>query len=324
MAENKDYYVGVDLGGTKILAAVFTQGLKCVGKCKRRTKAERGPQVVVNRVAGCVLEAIEECDLDVERCCGVGLGAPGAVDFEAGKVIFAPNLGWKSFPLKKELEKRLNRPVFVENDCNVATLGVYEVELARKPRSLVGMFIGTGIGGGIVLDAKPYAGTSHTAGEIGHMIVQVNGPKCGCGRRGCLEALASRTAMLNRIRAAVADGETTALTKITGDDLSSVKSSHLRKAAQQRDKLVTRVLQEAARCIGIGAANLINVLNPDYLVVGGGVIQALEGEMFETIVRSASDYIFPGAERGLKIIASQLGDDAGITGAAVLARQHTG
>jgi glucokinase len=244
------------------------------------------------------------------------------VNSDTGEVIFAPNLGWRDVPLKRELEKRLDLPVFVDNDCNVATLGVFYKEYGGKPKSLIGMFIGTGIGGGIILDGKPYSGASRTAGEIGHMIVCAGGPKCNCGRRGCLEAVASRTAMLNRIVSAIKDGEKTALLDIVGDDLSRLKSSHLRKALQQGDRLVKKTLQEASRFIGIGAANLINICNPEYLVVGGGVLNALEAEMFDTIRESALEYTFPGAENGLKFVSSKLGDDAGITGAAALVLTH--
>lgn len=322
MAEAKEHYVGVDLGGTKILAAVFSPGMKCLGRSKRRTKAERGAAVVMDRIARCVNEAVEECGLDLKECRGVGIGAPGAVDFDAGTVIFAPNLGWRDLPLKKELEKRLKVPVFLDNDCNVCALGVFDRELGGKPASMIGMFIGTGIGAGIVLNGKPYSGIGHTAGEVGHMIIQVDGPKCGCGRKGCLEALGSRTAMFKRIQSAVKDGEKTVLLDLVDGDLSKLKSSHLRKAVQQGDKLVKKTLAESARFIGIGAANLINAFNPEYLVLGGGVIAGLADELVDPIVATARDYAFPGALKGLHFLASQLGDDAGITGAAVLARQN--
>lgn len=322
MPEGKEYYVGVDLGGTKILAAVFSPDLKCLGKSKRNTKSERGPQAVVDRIARCIVEAVDECDLDPRLCRGIGIGAPGTVDFQSGRVIYAPNLGWKDLPLKKELEKRLDVPVFLDNDCNICTLGVFEKELDAKPASLVGMFIGTGIGGGIVLDGKAYSGFNHTAGEIGHMVVQAGGPKCGCGRKGCLEAVASRTAIIKRIQSEVKKGEKTALLDIVGDDLSKMKSSHLRKALKRGDKLVKQAVDEAARFAGIGAANLINIFNPEYMVIGGGVISAMEDDLFNLIVQTAREYTFPGAEKGLKFVASELGDDAGITGAAVLARRH--
>ena len=149
MAESsskQDHFVGVDLGGTKILAGVFSHNLKCLGRAKVSTKAQRGPEAVIGRIARCVRDAVDECDLDLKKVKGVGVGAPGPVDPESGRVIVGPNLGWEDVLLKKELEKELDMPVFVENDCNICTLGVYETELQSKPQSMVGIFIGTGIG----------------------------------------------------------------------------------------------------------------------------------------------------------------------------------
>ena len=155
----------------------------------------------------------------------MSVGAPGAVDTDTGKVIFAPNLpGWKDVPLKKELEKLLSVPVFLGNDCNVCTLGVFDQEFKAKPKHLVGIFIGTGIGGGLIVNGDLYCGHNLTAGEIGHMVIEVNGPKCGCGNRGCLEALASRTAIFRKIEAAVKDGQETLLTDMLGKDLQDMRS----------------------------------------------------------------------------------------------------
>ena len=183
---NKDYVVGVDLGGTKILAGVFSNSMKCLGKVKTSTKALRGPEAVVERIARCVQDAVDECDLKLDQVRGIGLGAPGAVDPEKGEVIFAPNLpDWHDVPLKKLLEKELKVPVFLENDGNICTLGVHTVELDAKPKHLIGVFVGTGIGAGMILDGKLYSGFNKTAGEVGHMVLEVGGPKCGCGSRGC-------------------------------------------------------------------------------------------------------------------------------------------
>ena len=314
--------VGVDLGGTKILSGVFTPALKCLGKVKLSTKAQRGPEAVLERIARGVRDALDECDLDLKQCQGVGLGAPGSVDFENGRVIFAPNLDWRDFPLKKELEKRLEVPVFVENDCNVCTLGVHERELGGKPRHLLGIFVGTGIGGGLILNGGLYSGANHTAGEIGHMILQVDGPKCGCGNKGCFEALASRTAMCNRIQAAVKEGQKTLLTEMLGEKFETMKSGDLRKAIRRGDKFVTKVVEEAADYIGLAVANLVNILNPEIVVLGGGVMDALEDEMFGRITKVAHEHLMAGAEKNLKIIATKLGNDAGITGAAVLVRKQ--
>jgi len=325
MAESNkaEYIVGVDLGGTKVLAGVFKNSLECIGTAKVSTKAQRGVDKVIERVARCVQDAIDEADLSLKQIGGIGIGAPGAVDFETGTVIFAPNLeGWKDVTLKKDLEKQLGVPVFVENDANIAVLGVHVAELKAKPRHVVGIFVGTGIGGGLILNGELFSGTNHTAGEIGHMVVDVNGPKCGCGNKGCFEAVASRTAIFQQIKAGVKDGQKTLLTEMLGDDLSDLRSGDLRKAIRRGDKFVDRVVEGAAEYIGIATANLVNILGPEVVVLGGGVIEALADEMMSVIVETANDYAMPGTMKGVDIIASKLGDNAGITGAAVLARRE--
>lgn len=323
-ATNKaDYIVGVDLGGTKILSGVFKHSLECIGTAKLSTKSQRGVSKVIERVARCVQDAVDEADLTMKQVAGVGIGAPGAVDFKNGAVIFAPNMeGWKDIPLKKELEKLLGVPVFVENDCNIAALGVHVAELKSKPRSMVGIFVGTGIGGGLIINGDLYSGFGDTAGEIGHMVLDINGPKCGCGNKGCFEALASRTAIFQQIKAGVKDGQKTLLTDMLGDDLSDLRSGDLRKAIRRGDKFVDRVVEDAAEYIGIGVANLVNILNPEVVVLGGGVMEALQDEMMSVIIETAKDYAMPGAMKGVEIVASKLGDSAGITGAAVLARRE--
>jgi glucokinase len=322
-ASKVEYIVGVDLGGTKILSGVFKHSLETIGMSKLSTKSQRGVDEVIERIARCVQDAVDEADLTMKQVAGVGIGAPGAVDFGSGTVIFAPNMeGWKDIPLKKELEKLLGVPVFVENDGNIAALGVYHAELKSKPRSVIGIFVGTGIGGGLILNGELYSGFGHTAGEIGHMVLDINGPKCGCGNKGCFEALASRTAIFQQIKAGVKDGQKTLLTDMLGDDLSDLRSGDLRKAIRRGDKFVDRVIEGAAEYIGIGVSNLVNILNPEVVVLGGGVMEALQDEMMGVIVETAQDYAMPGAMKGVEIIASKLGDSAGITGGAVLARRE--
>jgi glucokinase len=315
--------VGVDLGGTKILAGVFDHQLECRGRARVSTKAGRGADEVVDRIARCVKDAVDECDLETKQLKAIGIGAPGAVNPETGRVIFAPNLGWEDVPLKKELEKQLDVPIFLENDCNVATLGVYEVELKAKPRHLVGIFLGTGIGGGLILDGQLYSGFNRTAGEVGHMVIEVGGPRCGCGNKGCFEAVASRSAIFRRIQTAVKEGQKTILTEMLGPDLDDLRSGDLRKAIKKGDKFVERVIEEAAEYTGVAVANLINIFNPEVVVIGGGLMEQLEDEMMAIIVETAFDYAMPGTAKGIEIVASKLGDDAGITGGAVLARRNT-
>jgi glucokinase len=314
-----EYVVGVDLGGTKILAGVFDARLRCAGRDKISTKPDRGPDVVVKRIARCIEDAVDECDLTMKQIRAVGIGGPGAIDPEKGIVFFAPNLGWRDYPLKKNLEKELGIPVFIENDCNAAMLGVYQTELAAKPKNAIGVFVGTGIGGGIIIDGKLFSGFNRTAGEVGHMIIEVGGPKCNCGNRGCLEALASRTAISRTIAAAVKDGQKTLLADLTNGNFSEIRSGDLRKAIRKGDKLVEKVIEEAAEYIGIGVANLINIFSPEVVVLGGGVIAALEDEMMAIVVATAEDYAVAGTMNGVQIIASKAADDACITGSAVLA-----
>ncbi len=322
-SNKENYVVGVDLGGTKILAGVFDGSLECVGSTKVSTKAQRGLDNVISRIERCVRDAVDEADLSIKQVAGVGIGAPGAVDFGTGTVMFAPNLeGWKDVPLKKDLEKQLGVPVFVENDGNIAVLGVHVVELKSKPRSVVGIFVGTGIGGGLISQGELFSGFNHTAGEIGHMVIDVNGPKCGCGNRGCFEALASRTAIFQRIKAGVKDGEKTLLTEMLGDGLEDLRSGDLRKAIRRGDKFVSKVIEQAAEYIGIGVANLVNILGPDVVVLGGGVMEALADEMTAIILKTAKDHAMPGTMKNVEIMVSKLGDSAGITGAAVLARRE--
>ncbi len=321
--QKPEYVVGVDFGGTKILSGVFDKNLECRAKAKVSTKAERGVEAVIDRIARSVREAVDECDLKLDQIRAVGMGAPGAVEPSAGRVIFAPNLKWQDVPLKKELEKQLGVPVFLENDCNACTLGVYETELKAKPKDVIGMFIGTGIGGGIILDGKLFHGFNRTAGELGHMVVEVGGPKCGCGNRGCIEALASRTAIFKKIAAAVKDGQKTLLTDMLGPELHDLRSGDLRKAIRKGDKFVEKIIEEAAEYIGIATGNLINIFNPEVVVLGGGVIDALEDEMMAIIIETARDYAMPGTAKGIDIVAAKVGDDAGILGGAVLARRES-
>ena len=318
-----EYVVGVDLGGTKILAGVFHSSLECAGMAKLSTKPQRGPDAVISRIARCVRDAIDEADLDPKQIRGVGIGAPGSVDARDGTVIFAPNLEWRDVALRKQLEKEIGLPVFVGNDCTVAMQGIYVAELKSKPQHVVGIFLGTGIGGGLILNGKPYLGSNYTAGEIGHMVLDVDGPKCGCGNKGCFEALASRSAIFQRIKSAVKNGQKTILTEMLGDNLQDLRSGDLRKAIRRGDKFVDSVIEEAAEYTGIAVGNLLNIFNPDMVVLGGGVIEALADEMMSIIVETARDYAMPGTAKGVEIVASSLGDNAAITGAAVLARQET-
>lgn len=320
----RELWIGVDLGGTKILAGVFDSQMRLLAGNKITTKPERGYDAVVERIARCIRDAVDEGDFSLKQVQAVGIGAPGAVRPDTGEVIFAPNLQWKQAPLKKDLEKYLGVPVFVENDCTVCTIGVHEVEMGGRPKNMVGIFLGTGIGGGLVLNGSIYMGSQRTAGEIGHMVLEVGGPKCGCGNRGCFEALASRSAIFRRLESEIKNGAKSLLADAVkeGGRVSTLRSGELKKALKRGDKLVDLVIKDAARHTGIAVANLMNILNPELVVLGGGVLDALEDHMMPVIVQTAKSYAMPGTAKGVQIVASQLGDNAGITGAAALARRN--
>ncbi len=321
---NSNYVVGVDLGGTKILAGVYDANQNCLGSVKKSTKADRGPKEVVKRIARCIMDAVDECDLKLSQIKGIGIGAPGSVDPDQGIVLFAPNLKWKDFPLAEQLKKRLKVDVFLENDCNVCALGAYHGELKGEPESMVGIFLGTGIGGGLIFNRELHRGFNKTAGEIGHMVIDMHGPICGCGKNGCFEAIAGRASIYRHLHAEVQKGRETVLTTMLGKDLKGMKSGSLKKAMKRRDPLVSETILRAAEATGIAVASLINVINPEVVLLGGGVIEALERDMMPTIIQNAERYAMPGSIEGIQIIASSLGDDAGIYGSAVLAQMMLG
>ncbi len=311
------------MGGTKILAGVFDAKFECLARIKISTKPERGPEGVIERVARCVRDVVDESDLSMKEIRGIGIGAPGAVNTEEGRVIFAPNLNWKDIPLKKALEKELEVPVFLENDCKLHTLGVFDAELKGKVKHLIGIFLGTGIGAGIIIDGKLYTGFNGSAGEVGHMVIDIDGPECGCGNRGCFEALASRRAIFRTIQSAVKKGQETVLVDMLGKDLADMRSGDIRKALRRGDRFVEKVIEQAAEYTGIAVGNLINLFNPEVIVLGGGIIEQLEHEMLPVIEKVAKAHALPGTTKGIEIMATRLGDDAGITGGAVLAMRAT-
>ena len=238
-------------------------------------------------------------------------------------MLFAPNLDWRDVALKADLEAQLGCPVWLGNDCNVAATGIHRLELEAKPNDMVSIFLGTGIGAGIITNGVFLTGATRAAGEVGHMVLDPDGPVCGCGTSGCFEALASRTAIFNRVKSAVNDGgELTQLMEADDPSVTRIRSGKLRRAVEAGDKLATAVLDETCFYTGIAIANLCNLLNPEVVSLGGGLIEQLHTVMLPKIRAAALGRIMPGA-RQVRIMATTLGDAAGITGAAILAHDHT-
>tara|TARA_Y100001934_G_scaffold243103_1_gene299378 strand:+ start:536 stop:1534 length:999 start_codon:yes stop_codon:yes gene_type:complete len=316
------FFVGVDVGGTKILSGLFDRSLNLVAKRKIKTKASKGGDVVLERVELVVRELLKGQGVRLKQVESIGLGVPGVV--KRGRVLNAYNVGWEDVPIKTVLARRLRVPVKVDNDCNLFTLGIHRVELKGKPRSMVGMFLGTGFGGGLILNGQLYRGHNFAAGEFGQMTIDKNGIKTAHSFRGSLESLASRTGIVRRLRRAVLEGETTLLQEELGAQLKGVRSRHLRQAIAARDPLVKRVVRHVAEDTGIGVAAVVSALGPEYVVLGGGVMEALQKTMLPIIRRTAEQAVLPGSMSGVKVVTSRLGDDGGICGAAVLARNGDG
>ena len=319
----RTHYVGVDLGGTKILAAVFDEQGRLISREKKGTKSELGEAVVIQRVEECIHEALAAAALPHTAIAALGIGVPGLVDTKGEIVRVAPNLGWHNVPLARLLSKRLDIPVTVVNDVQAGTLGVGEYGAGRGLKNFVCMFLGTGLGGGIVIDGQLYRGSTGMAGEVGHMVViPVDGPKCGCGNRGCLEAVVSRSAIVRRIVREIKDGRKSVVKQLCDGDLTRIRSRILSTAYRQGDGLVREVIHEVCEYTGIGAAILINALNPQAVILGGGVIEALGDRMLPRITKAAWAHVIAPSRERIRIKDTGLGDDAGILGAALAARRR--
>jgi glucokinase len=313
--------LGIDLGGTKILATVIDQQGRILGDSKRKTKPHKGVDAVIERIAKTAVEAVEDAGLDFELVQAIGIGAPGVADYHTGVIEFAPNLqDWVNVPLGPRLEAMLGVPVVVANDVNAGTFGEATAGAARGFRSVVGLFPGTGIGGGIVLDGKLWRGARNAAAELGHMVVMIDGPLCGCGRRGCIEGLASRTAIERDIRGEIRGGRASLITELVDLDDERITSGTLAKALKKGDGLVTDVLQRASYHLGILTAAVVNALDPECVVYGGGLVEACADFMLPIIRDTTYHYLIrPVDPEHLPILEAQLGDNATAIGAAMLA-----
>lgn len=307
--------IGVDIGGTKMMATVFDGKFAKLGTCRKKSKGKNGDSSE-SRVVKVVREALE--DAGNPKIAGIGVGSPGPLDPDTGVIIDTPNLGWKNFPLAQTLQDAFNVPVVVDNDVNVGTFGEYRCTPLRSCKHLLGVFPGTGIGGGIIIDGKILHGFSGAAGEVGHITIMPDGPFCGCGKRGCLEAVASRVAIAKEVAALAAREDAPYILEHCGTNLGDIRSGVLARAIEAGESMVEQVVRKAAYRIGIGVGNLINVLSPEAVVLGGGLVEAMEALFLEEVTRGVEEHAMPFLRKNVKITAAQLGDDAVVMGAAQL------
>ena len=314
---------GIDLGGTKIQAIVFDVAAERVlGQARRPTPQAGGPPAVIDALVACVEEAAAGAGTETEQLAGVGLGSPGEIDAQQGTVAHAKNLpDWEEpVDVADALAQRLGAPVSVGNDVDVATWAEFELGAGRDAQSLLGVFWGTGVGGGLVLDGKPWAGRG-SAGEIGHMVVRVNGARCPCGRRGCMEAYAGRRAMEEKARERIAAGERSVLPKLMKlRGRTTMSSGVWARALEQDDKLAAELVERALRALGAGVASAVNLLDVELVVVGGGLGTRFGQPMVDRIAQAMQPHLFFD-ERPPDVHVAALGDLGGAIGAALLSER---
>jgi glucokinase len=320
MNAKERYIVGVDLGGTNIVAgAMPVDGSREIAMSTTQTLAEGGAGAVVDRIAAMIDKVIAQTMAETgaprSAFLGVGIGSPGPLNRDKGIVIITPNLGWKNFPLRDEISSRVKLEATLDNDANCATLGEFWCGAAKGGRNVIGMTLGTGIGGGLILEGKLFHGVSDAAGEIGHTTIDSTGRRCKCGNYGCLEAYASGPAIAERAREALRGDEgESILVSMVGGDPRKITAATVYEAAKRGDLTAREVVRETARFLGAGVANLLNIFNPDTVVLAGGVTQAGDA-LFLPLRAEVKRRAFKPAVQACRIVPGALPLSAGVVGA---------
>lgn len=316
----KDFIISIDMGGTKILAAAINSEEGIIHSVKRSTKITKKDTDFAEVLYDLVEYLLEETGLPEKKLKAICLGVPGSVNPETGIIGLAPNLNIKNYNIKQALQEYTKVPVLIENDVNLAALGIHNFGVAKGKENALVVFIGTGIGSGLIFNGGIYRGNSFAAGEIGHMHVLDNGPICGCGKHGCFEAVASRTAIVRNITKEIKTGTRSKLAKLVNNN-SQIKSKALSNALKANDKLAWKHIRQASETIGKTLASINNLLNLELIVLGGGVIEAMHQYVVPIIKESFKEYSLKDSARTTKILNSKLLDDAALFGGMALAKE---
>jgi glucokinase len=312
------FVLGIDIGGTNlVVGSVAEDGSAVVAAASEATHSEAGATDVVDRLVGLAERAIATTRREAPgaEILGVGVGAPGPLDTRRGIVLLTPNLGWVNLPLRQIIHDRLGLPAALDNDANCAVLGEWWVGAARGARHAIGITIGTGIGGGIIIGGQLYHGASDVAGEIGHTTIDTEGRRCKCGNYGCLEAYASGPNIALRAVEELEAGAESRLRALVGGDLRKITAQTVYQAAADGDELALEVVNDTAKFLGVGIGNLLNVFNPEVVVVCGGVTLAGD-HLFEPLRREVARRAFKPAVAACRIVPGELAGTAGVYGAA--------
>lgn len=313
----KKYSIGIDLGGTKILIAlVDKENGKVIDFVKKKTKKDKGPENIVRKMIEGIRELLEQTKSGIDEISSIGIGAAGQIDRKNGVIIAAPNLDCYDLKIKEVLSKEFDVPIFVGNDVEIAAMGEMKFGAGKECDDFVCIFVGTGVGSAIIKEGKIIIGSTGTAGEIGHMIVDLNGRQCACGGHGCLEAYASRSAIERRIEGALKKGRKSCILEYleTG---KSITSSMIRKSIEREDELVLQCVTEASEYLSGGIASIINFINPEMVVLGGGLIEAVD-YFYQKTIKKAKAKSLPVPAEKIYFKKAELGDFSGVIGAAFL------
>lgn len=316
--------IAIDIGGTKYITAVVDGSGKMLARCYRYTLSSEGPTKVIKRLMATIRQTIETAGIDGRGIGGIGLAIAGLIDMGRGLVTESPNLPrWRNIPLRDVLAAEFQIPVYILNDANAAVLGESRLGAGQGLENVIFLTISTGIGGGIVVGGELYNGTDGCAGEIGHMIIQETGPACPCGRHGCLEVMASGTAIARMARERLRGWETSILTNLVGGAIDEITAEHVARGARQADSLCLDVVKVAGHYLGVGLGNVVNIFNPQMIIIGGGV--SAMGEMFLKPVRkSMKEHAFRMPARTVRIVRAKLGVNSGLLGAASYTQTKSG
>lgn len=321
MKKGKRYIIGVDLGGTKIAVGIVTEDGKILKKKKEKTKIQEGPGGIVNQMLNLTEDVSRGYLKDVKA---IGIGAAGPLNTREGLLLCPPNLpNWENTQLISPFEKKFKVPTYLENDANAAALAELLFGAGKGCKNIVYLTISTGIGGGIIIDGKLYTGSNNNAGEVGHMAISKDGPLCGCGSYGCLEAFASGTAIARRSREyIIKEGVKTKILSVA-KSVDEITAEDVFLAAKEGDSTAKFLVEEALNYLGIGIANICNIFNPEKVILGGGVTK-VGNILFEKVKRIVNSRCFKPIAENVEILPAKLGDDVGIIGAAAVVLMRMG
>ena len=306
---SESFNICLDVGGTKVLGAIFNEKDEIIYRLKKRSKSGgEGSADVEKVIISVVEEMIAESGIDRSKLNAIASCAPGVIDQDRGVVLFTPNLPWRDYDMASSMRKKFGVPFYVGNDVNLGVLGEYHFGAGRGYKNIVGFFVGTGMGGGLVLNGSLYTGNRFKAAEYGHMVLDPEGPLCNCGQRGCLEAFSSKQGMSAYIRQQAARGRETMMAEAVQEGV--FRSKKLKKALEAGDRVAMEAVDRACHWLAVAAGNMINIFSPDLVLLGGGVIEAVGNLFLEKVLAEVDRYCMPLIRSTVDIKIADLGDDS--------------